>query len=60
MLPLLTSVSVEHPSFHVVVPSLPGFGFSQYTTKTGFGLEQYAEARHHNVHVACSFAETSA
>jgi pimeloyl-ACP methyl ester carboxylesterase len=43
MLPLLTAPSAEHPSFHVVAPSLPGFGFSEYTTKTGFGLAEYAE-----------------
>jgi hypothetical protein len=45
MLPLLTSSSAEYPSFHVVAPSLPGFGFSEYTTKGGFGLAQYAEVR---------------
>jgi pimeloyl-ACP methyl ester carboxylesterase len=43
MLPLPTAPSAEHPSFHVVAPSLPGFGFSEYTTKTGFGLAEYAE-----------------
>jgi hypothetical protein len=43
ILPLLTNASGEHPSFHVVAPSLPGFGFSEYPTKTGFGLVQYAE-----------------
>jgi hypothetical protein len=43
LLPLLTAASSEHPSFHVVVPSLPGFGFSEYSDKAGFGLDQYAE-----------------
>jgi hypothetical protein len=43
LLPLLTAASTEHPSFHVVVPSLPGFGFSEYSDKAGFGLDQYAE-----------------
>jgi hypothetical protein len=43
ILPLLTNASGEHPSFHVVAPSLPGFGFSEYPTKIGFGLVQYAE-----------------
>ncbi|WPG99494.1 Epoxide hydrolase N terminus [Acrodontium crateriforme] len=33
-------------SFHVVVPSLPNFGWSQGVKKTGFGLKQYAETNH--------------
>jgi hypothetical protein len=43
ILPLLTSSSAEHPSFHVVAPSLPGYGFSEYPSKAGFGLREYAE-----------------
>jgi hypothetical protein len=45
ILPLLTSPSSEHPSFHVVAPSLAGFGFSEQARKGGFGLHQHAEAR---------------
>ncbi|KAH9891956.1 alpha/beta-hydrolase [Cubamyces lactineus] len=43
MLPILTSCSPDHPSFHVVAPSLPGFGFSEAPSKPGFGGPQYAE-----------------
>jgi hypothetical protein len=43
ILPLLTESSLEHPSFHVVALSLPGFGFSDPPTKKGFNLPQYAE-----------------
>ncbi|KAI1781528.1 alpha/beta-hydrolase [Hypoxylon cercidicola] len=48
ILPLLTAAAGEdgEPSFHVVAPSLPNFGFSQATAKPGFGLPQYAEACH--------------
>lgn len=47
LLPLLTTSEPEKmPSFHVVAPSLPNFGFSSRTTKRGFGLEQYAETCH--------------
>ncbi|KAL6694499.1 Alpha/Beta hydrolase protein [Trichoderma pleuroticola] len=34
------------PSFHIVAPSLPNFGFSDKVTKKAFGLQQYAEAMH--------------
>ncbi|KAH9943916.1 alpha/beta-hydrolase [Amylocystis lapponica] len=43
IIPLLTSASGEHPSFHVVALSLPGYGFSEAPTKKDFGLAQYAE-----------------
>ncbi|KAJ7034254.1 Alpha/Beta hydrolase protein [Mycena alexandri] len=43
LVPLLTQKSADHPSFHVVVVSLPGFGFSQGALTKGFGLAQYAE-----------------
>ncbi|KAI0927453.1 hypothetical protein AcV5_007992 [Taiwanofungus camphoratus] len=43
LLPLLTSASPDHPSFHVVAPSLPGFGFSEAPSKKGFCGTQYAE-----------------
>ncbi len=43
VLPLLTSSSPDHPSFHVVALSLPGYGFSEDSKKQGFRLAQYAE-----------------
>ncbi|KAM0259647.1 hypothetical protein ACHAQJ_003226 [Trichoderma viride] len=44
---LLTEPKDENsPSFHVVAPSLPNFGFSDKITKKGFGLLQYAETLH--------------
>ncbi|KZP29214.1 alpha/beta-hydrolase [Athelia psychrophila] len=43
LLPLLTDPSPDHPSFHVVGFSLPGFGFSEAPSKKGFGTTQYAE-----------------
>ena len=43
LLPLLTASSPEHPSFHVVALSLPGFGFSEAPRKQGFAIKQYAE-----------------
>ncbi|KAG5640551.1 hypothetical protein DXG03_008121 [Asterophora parasitica] len=43
ILPLLVELSPEHPSFHVVAVSLPGYGFSEAPTKKGFGIDQYAE-----------------
>ena len=44
LLPLLTAVSPDQPSFHVVTFSLPGFGFSEAPRKKGFAIAQYAEA----------------
>ncbi|EMD33630.1 hypothetical protein CERSUDRAFT_117746 [Gelatoporia subvermispora B] len=43
IIPLLTTQSSDHPSFHVVALSLPNFGFSEACKKKGFALEQYAE-----------------
>ncbi|KAJ7613427.1 Alpha/Beta hydrolase protein [Roridomyces roridus] len=43
LVPLLTRGSPDHPSFHVVAISLPGFGFSEAPRKKGFNLDQYAE-----------------
>ncbi|KAK8156403.1 Alpha/Beta hydrolase protein [Phyllosticta citrichinensis] len=34
------------PTFHVVAPSLPNFGFSSGVKEPGFAVEQYAEACH--------------
>lgn len=45
LLPLLTDPK-DGPSFHVVAPSLPNFGFSDGVSKRGFGIPQYAEAMH--------------
>ncbi|OAX44299.1 alpha/beta-hydrolase [Rhizopogon vinicolor AM-OR11-026] len=46
ILPLLTDSSPEHPSFHVVAISLPGYGFSEAPHKQGFAAKQYAEVAH--------------
>ncbi|KJA21379.1 hypothetical protein HYPSUDRAFT_42017 [Hypholoma sublateritium FD-334 SS-4] len=43
ILPLLLQSSPEHPSFHVVALSLPGYGFSEAPKKRGFSLPQFAE-----------------
>ncbi|XP_044717720.1 alpha/beta hydrolase fold domain-containing protein [Hirsutella rhossiliensis] len=45
ILPLLTEAD-QGPSFHVVAPSLPNFGFSDGVIKRGFGIPQYAETLH--------------
>jgi hypothetical protein len=52
IIPLLTQVSQDHPSFHVVAISLPGYGFSEAPSKKNFGLDQYAEvnSRSHHHH----------
>lgn len=42
----LASSNTNGPSFHVVVPSLPNFGFSSRVSKPGFGLRQYSEVCH--------------
>lgn len=42
-MPLLTEPKDGRQAFHVVAPSIPGYGFSQYSKKSGFGLEQHAE-----------------
>ncbi|KAF7777680.1 hypothetical protein Agabi119p4_3752 [Agaricus bisporus var. burnettii] len=46
ILPLLIADSPDHPSFHVVAPSLPGYGFSEAPKKKGFTLDQIAEVGH--------------
>ncbi|OAX44298.1 alpha/beta-hydrolase [Rhizopogon vinicolor AM-OR11-026] len=46
ILPLLTDSSPEHPSFHAVAISLPGYGFSEAPLKQGFAAKQYAEVAH--------------
>ncbi|KAJ7062249.1 Alpha/Beta hydrolase protein [Mycena amicta] len=46
ILPLLVDAPPEHPTFHVVALSLPGYGFSEAPKKKGFRLDQYAEVGH--------------
>jgi pimeloyl-ACP methyl ester carboxylesterase len=47
ILPLLTSPSdPSAPTFHVVAPSLPNFGFSSAPSKPGFTIRHYAETCH--------------
>ncbi|KAF1972976.1 alpha/beta-hydrolase [Bimuria novae-zelandiae CBS 107.79] len=45
LLPLLKGGDGK-PTFHIVAPSLPNFGFSQRIAKPGFALEQYAQTCH--------------
>ena len=45
LLPLLTSPT-SNPSFHIVAPSHPNYGFSSGVSKRGFALPQYAETCH--------------
>lgn len=45
LLPLLDAPEGK-PSFHVVAPSLPNFGFSDAVQKPGFSTMQYAETVH--------------
>ncbi|KAG2065318.1 alpha/beta-hydrolase [Suillus decipiens] len=46
ILPLLTAFAPGYPSLHVVVLSLPGYGFLEAPRKAGFGVNQYAEVAH--------------
>ena len=46
ILPLLTAASADHPSFHVVAISLPGYAFSSAPKKKGFDVNKYAEISH--------------
>ncbi|KAA8572014.1 hypothetical protein EYC84_001945 [Monilinia fructicola] len=41
--PIPASTPSPHPSFHIVAPSLPNFGFSSGVKKRGFAMAQYAE-----------------
>jgi len=42
ILPLLTAASADHPSFHVVAPSLPGYAWSEGVLEEGFQAKHYA------------------
>ncbi|MFQ6393622.1 epoxide hydrolase family protein [Nocardia sp. KC 131] len=42
--PLTEPESAEDPAFHLVIPSLPGFGFSGPTRSTGWGRDRTAKA----------------
>lgn len=44
-MPLLTASYPDHPSFHLVALSLPGYGFSEAPRKKGFDGNCYAEVR---------------
>ncbi|KAI0159504.1 microsomal epoxide hydrolase [Xylariaceae sp. FL1272] len=44
--PLTEPEDASLPAFHVVVPSLPGYGFSQASSKAGFSIDQHAETMH--------------
>lgn len=46
LLPLLTAGGADTPAFHVVAPSLPGFGFSDPVNKRGFNLRHHGEVCH--------------
>jgi len=43
---MLVNGGGDNPSFHVVAPSLPGFGFSEGPKTRGFSVPQYAEVCH--------------
>ncbi|MCO1655271.1 epoxide hydrolase family protein [Pseudonocardia humida] len=40
----LTAPAADQPAFHVVIPSLPGVGFSGPTTTPGWGVDRTARA----------------
>ncbi|EEY15067.1 epoxide hydrolase [Verticillium alfalfae VaMs.102] len=42
ILPLLTEPEEGKQAFHVVAPSLPGYGISGFSEKKGFGIDQHA------------------
>ena len=44
VLPLLADPPDDSPAFHVVVPSLPGYGFSGRPTTTGWNIHRIAQA----------------
>jgi hypothetical protein len=38
VIPLVTEPSDGRQAFHVLAPSIPGYGFSDYSNKVEFGL----------------------
>ncbi len=44
VVPKLTEPGAASPAFHVVIPSLPGFGFSSKPRERGWGVERIADA----------------
>jgi pimeloyl-ACP methyl ester carboxylesterase len=46
ILPLLNAGGKDFPAFHVVIPSLIDFGFSEAAGKAGFNCDQHAETCH--------------
>ncbi|KAI8629147.1 microsomal epoxide hydrolase [Xylariaceae sp. FL1651] len=44
--PLTEPAEASLPAFHVVVPSLPGYGFSEGSKRRGFSVDQHAEIFH--------------
>lgn len=44
--PLSEPGDASVPAFHVVVPSLPGYGFSEASRRRGFGVDQHGETFH--------------
>lgn len=48
ILPLFTTTNANPslPSFHIIAPSLPNFGFSSGTTRPNFALRAHAETLH--------------
>lgn len=40
----LTSPPEDEPAFHLVIPSLPGFGFSDKPSSSGWGIARIADA----------------
>ncbi|KAI1132471.1 microsomal epoxide hydrolase [Nemania abortiva] len=44
--PLTEPSDAAQPAFHVVAPSLPGYGFSEASKKRGFSADQHGEVFH--------------
>ena len=44
VIPSLVNPPAGEPAFHVVVPSLPGYGFSDKPHTTGWGIEKISDA----------------
>ncbi len=42
--PLSDPATADAPAFHLVIPSLPGYGFSDKPIATGWGVEKIADA----------------